>query len=81
MTYVDGNNCLLYTSSLKGLDFIKEHPEARAEDLIQAFSDDSIDMILCAIGGNDTYQMCIRDRIKANRSDHCDLSCHYIGGI
>ena len=26
--------------SLKGLDFIKEHPEARAEDLIQAFSDD-----------------------------------------
>ena len=43
--------------SLKGLDFIKEHPEARAEDLIQAFSDDSIDMILCAIGGDDTYRL------------------------
>ena len=26
-------------------------------DLIQAFSDDSIDMILCAIGGNDTYRL------------------------
>ena len=39
------------------LDFIKEHPEARAEDLIQAFSDDSIDMILCAIGGDDTYRL------------------------
>ena len=40
--------------SQKGLDFIKDHPEARAEDLIHAFSDDSIDMILCAIGGDDT---------------------------
>ncbi len=47
----------LLPHSLKGLDFIKEHPEARAEDLIQAFSDDSIDMILCAIGGNDTYRL------------------------
>ncbi len=35
----------LFTSFAKGLDFIKEHPEARAEDLIHAFSDDSIDMI------------------------------------
>lgn len=43
--------------SLKGLDFIKDHPEARAEDLIHAFSDDSIDMILCAIGGDDTYRL------------------------
>ena len=43
--------------SLKGLDFIKEHPEARAEDLMQAFSDESIDMILCAIGGDDTYRL------------------------
>ncbi|MCW3742018.1 LD-carboxypeptidase [Burkholderia cenocepacia] len=40
-----------------GLDFIKDHPEARAEDLIHAFSDDSIDMILCAIGGDDTYRL------------------------
>ena len=47
----------LFTSFAKGLDFIKEHPEARAEDLIQAFSDDSIDMILCAIGGDDTYRL------------------------
>ena len=43
--------------SLKGLDFIKDHPEARAEDLMQAFSDDSINMILCAIGGDDTYRL------------------------
>ena len=52
-----GTQSYLLPHSLKGLDFIKEHPEARAEDLIQAFSDDSIDMILCAIGGNDTYRL------------------------
>ena len=37
--------------SLKGIDYIKKHPEKRAEDLLAAFRDDSIDMILCAIGG------------------------------
>lgn len=37
------------------LDYIKEHPEKRAEDLLQAFRDPEIDMILCAIGGDDTY--------------------------
>ena len=43
-------------NTLKGMDFIKEHPESRAKDLIEAFKDDSIDMILCAIGGVDTYK-------------------------
>ena len=37
-----GLNPIFLPHSLKGLDFIKEHPEARAEDLIHAFSDDSI---------------------------------------
>lgn len=40
-----GLNPIFLPHSLKGLDFIKDHPEARAEDLIHAFSDDSIDMI------------------------------------
>ena len=52
-----GLNPVFLPHSLKGLDFIKDHPEARAEDLMQAFSDDSIDMILCAIGGDDTYRL------------------------
>ena len=52
-----GLNPIFLSHSLKGLDFIKEHPEARAEDSIQAFSDDSIDIILCAIGGDDTYRL------------------------
>ena len=43
--------------ALKGLDFIKQHPECRAQDLLTAFQDDSIDMILCAIGGDDTYRL------------------------
>ncbi len=41
--------------ALKGFDYIKAHPEKRAEDLIAAFQDDDVDMILCAIGGDDTY--------------------------
>lgn len=44
-------------NSKKGLEFIKNHPEERAKDLIKAFKDDSIDMILCAIGGDDTYRL------------------------
>ena len=41
----------------KGIDYVKNHPKERAEDLLAALSDDSIDMILCAIGGDDTYRL------------------------
>ena len=41
----------------KGLKYLAEHPEKRAEDLLQAFRDPSVDMILCAIGGDDTYRL------------------------
>ena len=40
-----------------GLDYIKAHPEKRAGDLLDAFRDPEIDMILCAIGGDDTYRL------------------------
>lgn len=43
--------------ALKGMDYLKAHPDKRAEDLLQAFSDPEIDMILCAIGGDDTYRL------------------------
>lgn len=43
--------------ALKGTDFIKNHAESRAEDLLRAFQDDSMDIILCAIGGEDTYRL------------------------
>ena len=39
------------------VEFLKNHPECRAQDLLTAFMDDSIDMILCAIGGEDTYRL------------------------
>lgn len=42
-------------NALKGIDFIKSSPQARAEDLKAAFYDDDIRAIICAIGGNDGY--------------------------
>ena len=42
-------------NALRGIDYIREHPEKRAEDLLQAFRDPEIDMILCANGGDDTF--------------------------
>lgn len=44
-------------NSLKGIEYLKEHPEARAEDLKGAFLDSSIAGIICAIGGDDTYRL------------------------
>ena len=40
-----------------GLSYLKDHPEKRAEDLLTAFRDPEIDLILCAIGGDDTYRL------------------------
>jgi len=52
-----------------GMAYLKEHPEKRAEDLLQAFRDPEVDMILCAIGGDDTYRLLPylfdRDELKA----------------
>lgn len=44
-------------NSLKGIEYLQEHPEARAKDLKDAFLDDSIAGIICAIGGDDTYRL------------------------
>lgn len=43
-------------NALKGIDYIKEHPESRASDLKEAFQDPNIKAIICAIGGDDTYK-------------------------
>lgn len=43
--------------ALKGIEYVQNHPENRAADLLQALKDPNIDMILCAIGGNDTYRL------------------------
>lgn len=43
-------------NALRGMDYIDKHPEARAKDLIEAFESNT-DMILCAVGGDDTYRL------------------------
>ncbi len=52
-----GLNVRFMPNALKGIDYIRDHPEKRAEDLLQAFRDPDIEMILCAIGGDDTYRL------------------------
>ena len=52
-----GLNVKCMPNSLKGIKYLEEHPEKRAEDLLSAFRDSEIDMILTAIGGDDTYRL------------------------
>ena len=41
---------VVMNNSLKGIDYLKKHPEARAKDLKQAFMDKDVKMIITAIG-------------------------------
>lgn len=52
-----GLNVKFTENALRGMDFLKEHPHLRAQDLINSFQDPDTDMILCAIGGDDTYRL------------------------
>lgn len=52
-----GLETVFMPNALKGIDFLREHPEARAADLKQAFLDSSVKGIVCAIGGDDTYRL------------------------
>jgi muramoyltetrapeptide carboxypeptidase LdcA involved in peptidoglycan recycling len=52
-----GLNVKFMPHALMGLEYVRAHPEKRAEDLLEAFRDPEIDMILCAIGGDDTYRL------------------------
>ncbi len=44
-------------NALKGIDYLSCHPDKRAEDLKRAFLDESIQGVICAIGGDDTYRL------------------------
>ena len=44
-------------NALKGTEYIYNHPEERAKDLMDAFKDESIKGIFCAIGGDDTIRL------------------------
>ncbi len=52
-----GVNVKFLPHALMGSEYISTHPDKRAEDLINAFRDSEIDMILCAFGGDDTYRL------------------------
>lgn len=44
-------------NALRGIDYLSAYPEQRAQDLLDAFRDPELDLILCAIGGDDTYRL------------------------
>lgn len=44
-------------NALKGSKFVYEHPELRAQDLMDAFKDETIKGIFCAIGGDDSVRL------------------------
>lgn len=43
--------------ALAGSEFVAAHPELRAKDLMDAFADNTIAGIFCAIGGDDTIRI------------------------
>ena len=52
-----GLEVITMPNALKGSKYIYENPEARAKDLMDAFKDESIKGIFCAIGGDDTVRL------------------------
>lgn len=52
-----GLEVVAMSNALKGSQFVYEHPEARAKDLMDAFKDETIKGIFCAIGGDDTIRL------------------------
>lgn len=48
---------VIMPNASRGMKYLEEHPEKRAEDLKKAFMDKEIKGIISAIGGNDTYKI------------------------
>ena len=47
---------VIMKNSLKYDDYLRKHPEERAQDLKDAFMDESIKAIITSVGGDDTYK-------------------------
>ncbi|MBQ8508672.1 MAG: LD-carboxypeptidase [Clostridia bacterium] len=52
-----GLRVIAMPNALAGSDFVYAHPELRARDLMDAFADDSVASVFCAIGGDDTIRL------------------------
>ncbi len=46
-----------YPTTRVTAEYLREHPEDRANDLVEAFNDPEIDGIICTIGGNDAVRL------------------------
>lgn len=44
-------------NALKGMDYLYQHPEARAQDLMDAFKNTEMKAVFNAIGGDDTIRL------------------------
>ncbi|MCL2234850.1 MAG: LD-carboxypeptidase [Defluviitaleaceae bacterium] len=54
---VFGLNVIVMPHALKGIEFLYENPQARAQDLMDAFKNPEIKGIICMIGGDDAIRL------------------------
>lgn len=52
-----GLEVITMPNALKGIEFIYNHPELRAKDLLDAFMDNTIKAVFCSIGGDDSIRL------------------------
>lgn len=52
-----GLQVIAMPNALKGIDYLYRHPEARAQDFMDAFRDTEIKAVFNAIGGDDTIRL------------------------
>lgn len=52
-----GLNVVAAPNSLKGTEYLKNNPEARAEDLMWAFENKKVNAIIANVGGNDSEKL------------------------
>lgn len=52
-----GLNVVEMPNTLKGTEYVYNHPEKRADDLMRAFADESIKAIFSCIGGSESVRM------------------------
>lgn len=52
-----GLEVITMPNALKGIEFIYNHPELRAKDLLDAFMNNSIKAVFCSIGGDDSIRL------------------------
>ncbi|QQO07816.1 S66 family peptidase [Breznakiella homolactica] len=52
-----GLKVAIMPNAMKGITFLDENPQARADDLMRAFSDSGITAVISMIGGDDTIRL------------------------